>query len=107
MAEVSNGTGISMDLTQSPATDPAPVLRYRDGLYAVDLLTAAIVFYDFFSRLEEAPADLQGVCSTFGFAERPADVMLTLFAANGFVSRDHTGTFHCTGDPLVEFDNWQ
>ena len=34
-----------------PETDPTGILRYRDGIYAVDLLTAAIVEFDFFVRI--------------------------------------------------------
>ena len=35
------------DLTQLPRTDPLEIYRYRDGLYAVDLLTAALCEFDF------------------------------------------------------------
>ena len=31
-----------MDLTQLPQNDPVSIYRTRDGLYAVDLLTAAL-----------------------------------------------------------------
>ena len=73
------------DLTAAPTTDPLRIYRYRDGLYAVDLLTAALVHLDFFSWLGVRPAPKAEICAHFQIAERPADVMLTLFAANGFV----------------------
>jgi len=84
-----------MDLTRLPATDPIDVYRYRDGLYAVDLLTAAVCEFDLFTRLAAAPMTKAEICRAFGFAERPVDVMLTLFTADGFLSRG-AGVFQPT-----------
>jgi predicted O-methyltransferase YrrM len=84
------------DLTLVPRTDPLEIYRYRDGLYAADLLTAAVVHLDFFSWLAANPSNLAGVCRQFGFAERPVDVMLTLFAANNLVERDAAGVCRAT-----------
>ncbi|MGP8239541.1 MAG: methyltransferase [Limisphaerales bacterium] len=78
-----------------PATDPTSIYRYRDGLYAVDMLTAALCHFNLFSRLAEHPADLAGVCRELGVRERPADVMLTLFTAMGLLRR-RDGVFHLT-----------
>ena len=78
---------IQIDLTRVPAADPLRAYRYRDGLYAADLVTAALVHLDLFSWLGDNPSDLESICGHFGFAGRPADVMMTLFAANGFVRR--------------------
>lgn len=76
------------DLLTTPTTSPLSLYRYRDGLYAADLLTAAIVEFDFFTWLEAQPSTLAGICAAFGFDPRPADVMLTLFVARGYVERD-------------------
>lgn len=76
-----------LDLTRVAATDPLEIYRYRDGLYAVDLLTAALCEFDFFTWLEANPADLAGICQGLGTAPRPTDVMMTLFTAEGFVAR--------------------
>ncbi len=84
-----------MDLTRLPATDPLDVYRYRDGLYAVDLLTAAVCEFDLFTRLAAQPMTKAELCRAFGFAERPADVMLTLFTADGFL-RAEAGVFQPT-----------
>ncbi|MCE9520375.1 MAG: methyltransferase domain-containing protein [Verrucomicrobia bacterium] len=81
------------DLRAAPQTDPIRIYRYRDGLYAADLLTAAVVHFDFFTWLAEKPATLPEICFHFGFAERPADVLLTLFAANELVKRESDGVF--------------
>jgi len=78
---------MSFELTRAPATDPISIYRYRDGLYAVDLITAALKL-DFFSWLEAHPSTLAEVGEYFGFAERPVDVMVTLFVANGWVRRN-------------------
>lgn len=89
-------TPLALDLTLTPATDPTSVYRYRDGLYAVDLLTAAITEFDFFTWLATHPSDLATICRHFGTTERPTDVMLTLFTANAFLRRDEKNIFHPT-----------
>jgi SAM-dependent methyltransferase len=85
----------TLNLTHVPNTDPLEIYRYRDGLYAADLLTAAIVHLDFFTWLASNPSDKAAICQAFGTTERPTDVMLTLFAANGFVEA-RSGVFHAT-----------
>ena len=75
------------DLLRHPVTDPTSIYRYRDGLYAADLLAAAMCHLDFFNWLRTHPTDLPGICRGLRLAERPVDVMLTLFAAMGLVER--------------------
>lgn len=75
------------DLLRHPLTDPTSIYRYRDGLYAADLLTAAICHLDFFNWLGEHPTDQQTICRSLGLHERPVDVMTTLFTAMGLVQR--------------------
>src|SRR5258706_427697 len=79
---------ITYNLTAEPMTDPTSVYRWRDGLYAVDLLTAAIAEFDFFTWLAANPSDLAAICAHFGIVERPTDVMLTLFVAMGLLRRE-------------------
>jgi len=86
---------MSAHLTTRPASDPIRLYQYRDGLYAVDLLTAAIVEFDFFSRFTAEGMTPEEVCTVFGFAARPADVLLTLCAANGFIVGEN-GRWHLT-----------
>jgi SAM-dependent methyltransferase len=90
-----------MDLTRLPSSDPLDVYRYRDGLYAVDLLAAALLEFDFFTWLAAHPGDAAAICRGLGLHERPADVMLTLFCARGFIRR-HDGQFAVT-DVAREF----
>jgi hypothetical protein len=76
-----------LDLLRTPNTDPTSIYRYRDGLYATDLLTAAISHFDFFTWLNEHPSDLAGICRGLEIQPRPTDVMLTLFTAMGLLER--------------------
>ena len=97
-----------MDLTAQPTTDPTNIYRYRDGLYAVDLITAALVHFDFFTWLAANPSTLDEVCAHFDFQSRPADVMLTLCASNGLIE-NRDGVFFATtlaGEHLVSFSVW-
>lgn len=85
------------ELLRAPSVDPTSVYRYRDGLYAADLLTAALVHLDFFTWLGRAGRGLpfEEVCMGLALKERPADVMLTLFTAMGLLER-REGNFFVT-----------
>ena len=84
------------DLTLNPVSDPTPVYRYRDGLYAADLLTAAIVHLDVLSRLAAQPMDLPALCRALEIRERPADVLVTLLVATGLLERRREGLYATT-----------
>ncbi len=97
-----------LDLTSAPHADPLRIYRYRDGIYAVDLLNAAVVHLDFFTWLAAHPADKATICRELQLTDRPVDVMLTLFTANGFV-RPEKGVFHVTEvarEHLVQGSPW-
>jgi len=69
--------------------DPTVLYRVRDGVYAADLLIAAVAELDLFTWLAtHGPARAADVCAALGLAERPADVLLTYCAALGLVDRD-------------------
>jgi len=69
--------------------DPTTLYRVRDGVYAADLLIAAVVGFDLFTHLARVgPVTADRVCTALGWARRPADVVLTLAAAHGLVRRD-------------------
>jgi SAM-dependent methyltransferase len=96
------------DLLRCPASDPTSIYRYRDGLYAADLLTAALCHLDFFTWLSAHPATKSAICESLGLKERPVDVMLTLFTAMGLVRRDGD-TFEVTEmakDHLCSSSRW-
>ena len=98
----------SHDLTSAPATDPVEIYRVRDGLYAADMLLTALVHLDLFSWLDTHPATQSEICRAFDLVDRPADVMLTLFAAMGLVER-RSGVFHLTAlahEHLVRASPW-
>jgi len=83
------------DLTRVPATDPTELFRVRDGLYGPEMLGAAVIGLDLFTWLAKAPSDAIAICSALGLAERPADVMLTLFCAMGLLE-NRAGVFDVT-----------
>ena len=80
-----------------PLHDASTIYRLRDCLAAVDCLCAAIVHLDFFSVLDRHPDDAAGICRRLGLHPRPADVMLTLFKAHGFVIAGADGVCRTTG----------
>ena len=76
------------DLTRAPLTDPAALYAIRDGLYAPDMLIAAVNGLDFFTWLDSHPGTVEDIERHFGFHRRPVDVMTTLFVAMGLIDRD-------------------
>jgi 3-hydroxy-5-methyl-1-naphthoate 3-O-methyltransferase len=72
-------------LTAAPLTDPTALYRYRDALYAEDLLIVGLVHLDFFTRLAAEPVGMDGICQRHGLKSRPAGVMITLFRAMGLI----------------------
>ena len=99
---------ILSDLTLVPKSDPLEIYRYRDGLYGADLVTAALTGFDFFTWLAGHPSDPPAICRELRIAARPTDVMLTLFAANGYVRRNGD-VFHITElarEHLVSTSPW-
>lgn len=68
--------------------DPTFLLRERDGIYAADLLIAAITEFDFFGRISAGVWNAGQLCSEFEIAARPLDVMLTLFTAMGLLQQE-------------------
>jgi len=60
------------DLTSAPQNDSLNIYRYRDSLYAVDLITAALSI-DFFTWLAATPSSLGGICDHFGFTSEGTD----------------------------------
>jgi SAM-dependent methyltransferase len=69
--------------------DPTALYRIRDGIYAADLMIAAVTEFDLFTWLaERGTTTVADVCAGLGVAARPADVLMTLCAAHGLVDRD-------------------
>lgn len=82
-------------LLLEPATDPLAIYRARDGIYAVDLLAAAIAHFDFFTWLADRPSTLGAICAQLGFHIRPADVLMSLCTSMGLTTQAG-GCFHLT-----------
>ena len=65
------------------------LLDLRDGIYADDLVIAAVGWLDIFTRLSANPSTVEELARSLDLAEKPLDVLLTLLAALGLVeSRD-------------------
>ena len=47
-----------------PASNPTPLYRLRDSLYAADLLTAALVELDLFTYLASGSIAFETLCSS-------------------------------------------
>lgn len=96
------------DLTLAPQSDPIEIYRYRDGLYAVDMLTAAITGLDLFTHIGAREVTKADLCRELSIQLRPTDVMLTLFTAMGFLSK-RGGTYALTQtarEHLVSTSPW-
>jgi acetylserotonin N-methyltransferase len=96
------------DLTRAPETDPTPLYRSRDELYADDMLIAALNGFDLFTWLAGNPATVEAIARHFDFHVRPVDVMTTLFAAKGLLQRVE-GQLHLTPlarEHLVATSSW-
>jgi len=97
-----------MNLITPPRTDPLEIYRFRDSIYAVDMVTVGIVYLDFFTWLAKRPTDLKSICHHFRITARPTDVMLTLFTSLGLV-RNKGGVFSATKlarEHLVQGSPW-
>jgi predicted nicotinamide N-methyase len=71
-----------------PANDPSRLLRYRDSIYASDLLLCAVAHLDLFSFLKHAPRTFDEICGGLKVAPRPTDVMLSLLLALELIEKD-------------------
>jgi SAM-dependent methyltransferase len=70
--------------------DPSRLLRYRDSMYASDLLVCAVAYFDFFTFLNEGPKTFDEICENMRIQPRPADVLVSLLVAMELIeSREH------------------
>jgi O-methyltransferase domain len=84
-------------LSQSPVSDPSLALRFRDRQYAADLIAAALLNFDLFTFIGRNPGvTLEKLCNHFGWKTRPADVLLTLCRASGFIRTGGDGVVSLT-----------
>ncbi|MDY6844987.1 MAG: methyltransferase [Thermodesulfobacteriota bacterium] len=67
--------------------DPSKLLRYRDSIYALDLLICAVAHLDCFTFLNNCAMTFEQICENFNTAPRPTDVMLSLFLAMELIEK--------------------
>jgi predicted O-methyltransferase YrrM len=77
-----------MESPAVPEPDPTAVYRARDGIFAVEVLVAAITHLDLFTLLSREALDVQGICTRLSLHPRMTDVMVSLFVAQRFLERD-------------------
>ena len=65
---------------------PERIFTLRDSSFANDLFIAAVGHFDFFNRVNGSSYSREDICTLLDIRERPADVMLSLFKAYGFVT---------------------
>ena len=73
-------------LTATPTSDPTLLYRYRDAMYAPDMLIVGL-HLDLFTRLASQASTPLEICAALDLTLRPTDVMLTLFSAMGLLER--------------------
>ena len=73
-------------LTAASKSDPTLLYRYRDAMYAPDMLIVGL-HLDLFTRLASQPKTMDEICAGLDITLRPTDVMLTLFSAMGLLER--------------------
>jgi predicted O-methyltransferase YrrM len=78
-----------------PPNSPEKIFTLREASFACDLFTTAVSHFDFFNWLAKSPADIDTICRELNINNRPADVMLTLFKAYGFIV-EKAGKFYLT-----------
>jgi SAM-dependent methyltransferase len=93
---------------RGPITDPASLYQRRDGLYATDLLIAALAGLDFFTRVGDRAVTLAALAHELNVHVRPADVMTTLFVAMGLLARtgDRVSLTDLAREHLVRSSPW-
>jgi 3-hydroxy-5-methyl-1-naphthoate 3-O-methyltransferase len=70
------------------APDPTRLLRLREGVYADDLVIAAIVELDLFTRLAGERWSAAEIAAALGLATRPTVVMCEVLESAGLLHRD-------------------
>ncbi|NOX32724.1 MAG: methyltransferase [Deltaproteobacteria bacterium] len=86
---------------KNKALDPVKLLRYRDSIYASDLLICSVAYFDFFSFFKNTPRTFTEICEHFKIVSRPADVMLSLFLAMKLINK--TKTAYLLSDVSMEY----
>lgn len=87
--------------------DPSRLLRYRDSIYASDLLVCAIAYLDFFTFLNEGPRTFDEICNKMRIRPRPADVLVSLLLSmelveprkHGYALTDLSATYLVSNSP--------
>jgi predicted O-methyltransferase YrrM len=80
----------------STSTDPTSIFEYFRGSYGTELLTAAVVHFGVFGRLDQQPRTLDELRADLGLAERPAIVLTAALRAMQLLQQDAQGRLELT-----------
>ncbi len=83
----------------APVTDPTPLFEQFRGVYATELLTAAVAHFGLFGLLSEKPRGFEELRAELGLEVRPTRVLLTALQAMQLV-RQRANLYSLT--PLAE-----
>jgi SAM-dependent methyltransferase len=72
-------------LQAGPTTDPAEVLGLAEGMFAIDVLTAALVRFNAAQALRSGPLDISAWAQRSGMTERATTVVASLFEVLGII----------------------
>jgi hypothetical protein len=82
---------LSVEPMTPPRTDASPIFEFFRGVYATELLTAAVAHFDLFGLLAKAPLDAGSLGAALGLDSRPVVVLTTALRAMGLLRQDPDG----------------
>jgi SAM-dependent methyltransferase len=83
-------------LSAGPTSDPAGLLEVAEGMFAIDVLTAALVRFGAVEALADEPLALDAWAARTGMSERAATVVAGLLTAHGALARRPDGARELT-----------
>mgnify|MGYP000880152521 FL=1 len=75
-----------------PRRDASPIFEHFRGVYATELLTAAVAHFNLFGLLAESPQDAGTLGGALGLDSRPIIVLTGALRAMGLLRVDEHGT---------------
>lgn len=66
--------------------NPSSLLRFRDSIYASDLLICAVAKIDIFTHFKCGPLSFKEICENAQIKERPTDVLISLLLSHKLIN---------------------
>jgi 3-hydroxy-5-methyl-1-naphthoate 3-O-methyltransferase len=84
-------------------SDPVSLMRYRDSIYASDLLICSIGHFDLFTNMASRQIDFLSCCRELGIHDRPARVLLSLLLSMNLLEQGEGGLYFISGLAIQSF----